>query len=170
MPRTYKQKSVLFRIENVPYILLVIAVIWWLYGKFSLCHRETTDIYEEARFISESSACREDRDSFKNAIDCAIFEKRLSSRYMDDMWWKCFMESFYFYSSWYGNFLFALICYAIISNCKFKQKIKQPQVVYMRPDEAYEIEEYAEPPLRLRNTSPQRQLLPPPDSFSTGRY
>lgn len=167
MPKLYKYKDRIFSIENLPYLFLCVAVVWWLYGKFSLCHRETTDIYEEARFIAESSACREDRDSFKNAIDCVAYEKRLSSRYMDDMWWKCFMESFYFYSSWYGNFLFALICYAIISNCKCKQKIKKPQVVYMRPSEDYDINEYV-PPLRIRNISPLR-LLPPSDSFSTTR-
>lgn len=168
MPKAYKRRSGVFHTGYIPYIVLAIAVIWWLYGKFSLCHRETNEIYEEARFIAESSACREDRDSFKNAIDCGVYEKRLSSRYMDDMWWKCFMESFYFYSSWYGNFLFLLICYAFISNCKFKQKIKQPQVVYMRPYDDYEIEEYDSPPLRIRDQSPQRQLALP-DSFSTTR-
>jgi len=105
---------VAFPWERLLYVLIGAAVLWWLWGKVARCQGEVNTMLNNALYVVNSAPCNEDRDNFKDAIDCDAFHRKLDSTYHEELWWNCFLNTFIFYRSWIGLGAVGLLAYIVL--------------------------------------------------------
>lgn len=83
--------------ERLTFLCAFVYLLYLIADRSLACQAKVFDKLNDDHFLAES--CSQD-SRFRAAYDCDAYQLRLQEDYLNESWWQCFWNSFFFSRSW----------------------------------------------------------------------